>query len=114
MLSAATRLAALGVLLLIRGLDSCAAQGAPSLVNPAPPVLARASPARPIVASKLPTGVRVGGVEYVTATALALWLGCKGTWTEPLRKLVLTDKTNPANQVELAAESREAGVNGMR
>jgi N-acetylmuramoyl-L-alanine amidase len=113
MLSAATRLAALGVFILLAGLPSQAAPGAASNASTAPASV-RATPARPLVAAKLPTGVRVGGVDYVTATDFALWLGFKGAWTEPLRKLTLTDKTNPANQVELAADSREAGVNNLR
>ncbi len=74
----------------------------------------RVPPARPMIAPKLPTGLRVGGVDYVSATDLALWLGFKGTWTDPLRELTLADKSNPANQVKLAADRREAGVNGLR
>jgi N-acetylmuramoyl-L-alanine amidase len=112
MLSAATRLAALGVFILITGLSARAAQAAAS--NAAAPVPVRTPPARPPVPPQLPAGLRVGGVEYVTATDFALWLGFKGTWTDPRRKLTLTDKANPASHLELTADSREAGVNDLR
>jgi N-acetylmuramoyl-L-alanine amidase len=74
----------------------------------------RAPPARPAAVAQLPAGLRIGGVEYVSATELALWLGCKGTWTDPQRALTLTDKSNPANRAELTADNREVAVNGTR
>ncbi len=127
MLPAAFRLAALGVLTM---LSDAGAQTAPTakagappapLTAPAaadraaqtspPPVVLRAPPARP---SPLATGLRLGGIDYVTMTDFALWLGFKGAGVDPLRALTLTDKSNPANHVDLAADSREAGVNGVR
>ncbi len=110
MLSAASRLVALGTLTLLGGSGLRAAPAGP----PTAPTTVRAPPARPFVTPALPTGLRLGGVDFVTATDLALWLGCKGTWTDPLRTLKLIDKSNPANRAELTADSREAGVNGLR
>jgi N-acetylmuramoyl-L-alanine amidase len=83
----------------------------PSVSITTPPAPVRAAPARPVA---LAPGLRVGNVDYVTATDLALWLGFKGTWSEPLKTIALVDKTNSANHAELSADAREAGVNGLR
>jgi len=52
-----------------------------------------------------------GGTEYVSATDIAIRLGLKGTWTEPMHKLTLADKTS---KVELKADNRDILVNGLR
>ena len=58
--------------------------------------------------------LRQGSVDYVSATDLAVWLGLKGSWTEPRRKLALTDKLDPANKLEFEANRRGASVHGLR
>jgi N-acetylmuramoyl-L-alanine amidase len=108
MRSAAYRLSALALLAL--GL-SAGLSGATS------PIVARALPSRPDAApvSAAPhVALRVGNVEYVSATDVAVWLDLKGSWTEPQRKLRLTSKTNSANRVEFEADKRIAFVDGLR
>ncbi len=129
MLPAATRLIALGVCSLLLGACSHAAKGAPPATppgkpDPAPAVATKAAPVAPVRAAParpappvppaLRTSLRVGGFDYVSATDLDVWLGWKGAWTEPLRKLTLTDKSDPANRAEIEADSRNATVNGLR
>lgn len=130
MFRAATRLIALGACSLLLGACSHAAKGAVAERPPAkppvvpepvakvtPPVPVRVAPARPgaqVAKSSLATSFRMGIFDYVSATDLVVWLGCKGTWTEPLRKLTITDKGDPANKAELNAESRETVVDGRR
>lgn len=121
MFSAASRRAALGALTLLTGLLLPMAKGATPVVPAAPPTapiappaLARAAPARPTLPPKLATGLRITNVVYVSATDLAIWLGYKGAWTDPLHQLTLTDKSNPARQTELNVDSRETAVNGLR
>ena len=119
---AAMRLAALGALI---GLSGALAQPAknPTPAEKNPPFTpvpskaeapARAAPTRPLLTASLPTGLRLGGIDYVSATDFEVWLGLKGAWLEPLRKLALTDKTNAANRVEFNADSRDTTVNGLR
>lgn len=123
MLSAASRFILIGALALsgevwgqvVKPQVATAPASAPASIDRAAPTASlRAPPARPLVTPALPTGLRLSGVEYVSVTELALWLGCKGAWTDPRRTLVLSDKSNPANRAELTADSREAGVNGLR
>ena len=121
MFSAASRLAALGALTLITGLLLPTVNGAapaPAPVTTSAPIVApplvRGPPARPMLPPKLPTGLRLANVDYVSATDLAVWLGFKGAWTEPLHELTLTDKSNSRSQVELNSDSRETVVNGLR
>jgi len=125
MYPAATRLIALGAVTFIaascshtvKGAAVTLAQATPAPAAAeriAPPVPPRVTPLRPLPAPALAPGVRIGGFDYVSATDIAVWLGLKGAWTEPLRKLTLTDKTNSANQVEIEAKSRNARVNGLR
>lgn len=65
--------------------------------------------------AKLPKpSLRVGKVDYVSATDIAIALGFKGAWTEPQKKLTLTSKTNAANRLELEADDRTAMVDGLR
>ena len=80
--------------------------GATGAATSAPP--AANAPGAPRVS------LRQGKVDYVSATDLAVWLGLKGSWTEPLRKLALTDKLDPKNQLELEANRRSASVHGLR
>ena len=126
MFPAAPRLIALAALSLLFGACSHAAKGATAAkpdsapatagkAAPAAPV--RAAPVRPasaVASSPLRTSLQIGSFDYVSATDLAVWLGCKGVWTEPLHKLTLTDKTDPANRVELVVDSRDTLVNGRR
>lgn len=133
MFSAATRLIALAAMIFIAASCSHAVKGAAATPSPtatataltaaqkvappaplAPSASVRAAPARPVPAPTLPAGVRIGGFDYVSATDIAVWLGLKGAWTEPLRKLALIDKTNADNRAELNAESRDTLVNGRR
>lgn len=58
--------------------------------------------------------LRQGSVDYVSATDLAVWLGLKGSWTEPLKRLTLTDKLDPANHLEFEANRRSTLVHGLR
>lgn len=110
---AAPRLVALGALSLLHLLIASAGRGSSS---PAPQATApvRAVPLRPLIVAVMPSGLRLGGVDYVAATDLALWLGCNTVWLEPGKKLSLADKSNPANSAEIAADNREVRVNGLR
>ena len=118
MFSAATRFTALGAL--IWASSAFAENAKPPASAPAdkpvPPAAApvRVAPTRPLLAAALPASLRLGGVDYVNAADLAVWLGLKGSWTDPNKKLLLADKPGVANQVELTAEGREANVNGLR
>ncbi len=89
---------------------------APMAAPTTPPAAApvRAAPSRPMLAPILPAGVRLGGVEYVSALDVALWLGCKGVSADPPRRLALIDKSNPANKAELSADTRDTIINGER
>lgn len=85
---------------------------------PATPRLAPSRPGSPPTtgARAIPaprTSLRLGATEYVSATDVAIWLGMKGAWTEPARKLVLTDKANPARKLELEANGRDAYFDGL-
>ncbi len=106
-----TAIALLALALLIETPAQTSSSAAPSVSITTAPAPLRAAPARP---AALATGLRVSNVDYVTATDLALWLGFKGTWTEPLKTIALVDKINPVNHAELTADAREAGVNGLR
>jgi N-acetylmuramoyl-L-alanine amidase len=114
MFSAATRLAALGALFVSSGALAQNEKGAALAEKSPPPASVRTSPTRPLLAAALPTSLRVGKIEYASVTDLATWLGLKGGWTDPNKKLVLVDKTNAASSVEFAADGREANVNGLR
>lgn len=54
---------------------------------------------------------RISGVDYVSLRDAATLLGLKSAWAESIRRLILTD---PSNQVEVTAGSREMAVNGLR
>ncbi|HVS53566.1 MAG TPA: N-acetylmuramoyl-L-alanine amidase [Opitutaceae bacterium] len=54
--------------------------------------------------------LRVGGVDYVNTTDAALWLGLKGAWVEPQRKLVLA---GAGHKLELASNDRDAYLDGL-
>ena len=85
---------------------SAAAAGAPSSPPPA---------AKPSATATLPrASLHVGKVDYVSATDIAIALGCTGRWTEPLKKLTLTSKTNAANRLELEVDKRTVAVDGLR
>ena len=92
---------------------SAAPAGSPVPTAPLPAAPIRVAPQRPTRTTELAT-TSFGGIDYVSATDLAVWLGCQGAWMEPSRKFTLTDKNNPANRAELNAEGREALVNGLR
>lgn len=91
----------------------------PGAMAPASNSVVPAAPL-PAAATKMPdanmpkSSLRVGKVDYVSATDIAISLGFKGTWTEPLKKLTLTSKTNPANRLELEADGRTAMLDGLR
>jgi len=85
------------------------ARGAPS--RPAQPPTLTSTAGKP---GSPGTKLRLDGMDYVSATDIAVWLGFKGTWILPLRKMTLTSKTNAANRVELTAESRIVLVDGLR
>jgi N-acetylmuramoyl-L-alanine amidase len=73
-----------------------------------------AAPATAVVRPPPRPATRIGSVEYVSILDAALWLGLKGGWTEPLRKLTLTSQAGPPIKVELEADSRTAMVDGLR
>ncbi len=74
----------------------------------------RARPTRPAAETGPVTSLRLGNFDYVSATDLAVWLGLKGAWTEPLRKLTLTDKANPDNRAEINVDNRDTLIDGRR
>ncbi len=55
--------------------------------------------------------VRLYDTEYVGAVSVARSAGLASTWAEPQRRLVLTDKDT---RLELAADSREIELDGLR
>jgi N-acetylmuramoyl-L-alanine amidase len=82
----------------------------------------RVAPTRPIATATTPAspgrgalasldGTRVSGIEFVSVREAAGVLGLKPAWSEPGRRLSLSDATT---RVELTAGSREIGVNGLR
>ena len=122
MFPAAQRLAALGALTLLSVASAQTATSAAAGERPPPPAAAlgkvegpvRAVPSRPMLPPALPTGLRLGNIDYASATDVAVWLGLKGTWTEPLRRLTLTEKENPGRRIEFNVDSRDTTVNGLR
>ena len=80
------------------------------------------APTRPVAAATMPAspgrgalaslaGTRVSGIEFVSVRDVAGVLGLNPAWSEPGRRLVLSDATT---RVEVTAGSREIGVNGLR
>jgi N-acetylmuramoyl-L-alanine amidase len=110
---------ALGAALCLAAISSHAANDAGTAAATA--ATPRLSPTRPgsppvpaVRATATPrSSLRVGSTEYVSVTDVAIWLGMKGAWTEPARKLVLTDKANPARKLELEANRRDAYFGGL-
>jgi N-acetylmuramoyl-L-alanine amidase len=89
----------------------CALMAFGALAVEAPPRVTPTRPAGPAFnLGSLPV-TRFGGLDYVSATDLASRLGLKAAWTEPGKKLLLTDATNRAL---LEADERDAPVNGVR
>lgn len=111
MSSAAIGLAALGALTL---LSAAFAQTTPASADAEKKPPARAVPTRPLGSASLPTGLRLGGVDYVNVTDLALWLGLVGRWTEPQKKFAFIDQADRGNNAELVADGREASIGGLR
>ena len=68
---AATRLAALGALTWLSAASAQTAPGAASANQTPPGAPVRAAPSRPLLAPALPTGLRVGNVDYASATDVA-------------------------------------------
>ncbi|MSU23547.1 MAG: N-acetylmuramoyl-L-alanine amidase [Opitutus sp.] len=116
---AAFRLTALGAFFLLVTASLPGAQGAatppgPAAAPAAPAPLLRAAPERPARSTAALASTSFGGIDHVSATDLAVWLGCTGAANDSARKFTLTDKNNPANRAELNADGREALVNGLR
>jgi N-acetylmuramoyl-L-alanine amidase len=83
------------------------AAGLPLAAQPA----VRSAPTRPGPPAVTVAVTRIDGLDYVSATDVAVRLGLKGDWKEPGRRLTLADRTS---KVELEATSREIAVNGLR
>jgi N-acetylmuramoyl-L-alanine amidase len=56
--------------------------------------------------------MRLGTTEYVSIIEAASWLGLRGHWTEPLKKLTLVGEGGV--KLELESDSRNAEVDGLR
>jgi N-acetylmuramoyl-L-alanine amidase len=73
----------------------------------------RNTPSRPSALHAASTGgvVKLGGVDYVEASAFGKKVGLKAAWLKAGKRLVLRNETV---RVELEADSREVSVNGVR
>jgi N-acetylmuramoyl-L-alanine amidase len=74
------------------------------LLEAAPP---KTAPVRPAASST----VKIGGVDYVDVSEFGRRFGLKAAWMKPGERLVLKNETQ---RVELAVDSRESQVNGLR
>jgi N-acetylmuramoyl-L-alanine amidase len=81
-----------------------------AIAAPAADPPARVTPSRPAVLRPLPT-LRIGGVECVSAPALATHLGFKCELTESGKRALLSDGRR---RVTLEADGRECIIDGLR
>lgn len=85
--------------------------GGASAPAPAGPAPAASQPAQPRVRLSSLSTTRIAGVDYVSFREAAALMGLKVTWQEKERRMTLADATT---RVEVATDSREAAVNGLR